>query len=180
MNIVSIALAAAIVAASQENAEPPFKNGETINIALRDFDGKVVSLDDERFNDKVVLVDIWATWCTPCWVALPFIVQMQDTYRDSGLEVVSIAFEEGDTPEARSVKVRQAIAKKGINYPVLDGGGNDIEDIFAVVPTIRKDFNTPTLILLGRDGKVVYSKSGFSPTEKEEIEAEINTAVKHD
>ncbi|MEK7793763.1 MAG: TlpA disulfide reductase family protein [Candidatus Hydrogenedentota bacterium] len=180
MQFVSIALFAALVAASEENAGPPFTIGKTISIELRDFDGNVLSLDDERFNDKVVLIDIWATWCTPCWVALPFIVQMQDKYRDAGLEVVSIAFEEGDTPEARSVKVRQAIAKKGINYPVLDGGGNDIENIFAVVPTIRKDFNTPALILLGRDEKVVYSKSGFSPTEKEDIEAEIKKAVKHD
>ena len=58
-----------------------------------DLDGNPVTSDDERFKGKVVLVDIWGTWCPPCRREAPSLAKLDERFRERGLEIVGIAFE---------------------------------------------------------------------------------------
>jgi len=61
-------------------------------ITLRDLDGKDLSL--AQYKGKVVLVNFWATWCEPCQVEIPWLIEMQQKYAAKGFTVLGIAMDE--------------------------------------------------------------------------------------
>jgi thiol-disulfide isomerase/thioredoxin len=126
-----------------------------------DVDGRRVTNDDPRFKGKVVLVDIFGTWCPTCHDATPEIVRLYRRYRDRGLEVVGLAYEvTGDTAvDAR--QVRRYREKFGITFPLLLAGVNDTEAAAATLPQLRGFTSFPTTLFLGRDGRIRRVHAGF-------------------
>ena len=59
---------------------------------FKDLDGKEVSLED--YKGKVVLVNFWATWCEPCRVEIPWLIEMQQKYGSKGFTVLGVAMDE--------------------------------------------------------------------------------------
>src|SRR5215510_13499817 len=66
------------------------------DFTLKDLDGKELSL--AQYRGKVVLVDFWATWCDPCRVEIPWLIEMQDKYGPKGFTVLGIAMDEDGKP----------------------------------------------------------------------------------
>lgn len=85
--------------------------GETAAPALsfHTLDGQTLNLADYR--GRWVLINFWASWCAPCVDEIPLLVKAQQTYADAGLALIGPALDEPD-------KVREAVARLGINYPV--------------------------------------------------------------
>src|SRR5262249_59973090 len=88
------------------------------NFELPDLDGKKVSLAD--YKGKVVIVDLWGTWCPPCREEIPHFVDLYRKYHASGLEIVGINYEMVAGDEARE-KVRKYVKENDIPYPCLIG-----------------------------------------------------------
>lgn len=109
-------------------------------------DGKPVGRDE--LKGKVVVLDIWATWCAPCLHEIPGYVRLQEKYRDQGLVIVGLSADGG--PEA----VNRFIAKQGVNYPVAMLG-SDVLEAFG-----EKDVVMPTTYLMDREGRVRHRKVG--------------------
>lgn len=126
-----------------------------------DVEGKRVRNDDPRFRGKVVLVDIFGTWCPTCHEATPELVKLYRRYRARGLEVVGLAYEvTGDTAiDAR--QVRRYRDKFGITFPLLIAGINDTEAAAGTLPQLRGFTSFPTTLFLGRDGRVRRVHAGF-------------------
>lgn len=82
---------------------------------LRDLAGHSVSLADYR--GKAVLINFWATWCTPCQVEMPWFIALQQKYASQGFIVLGI---DKDYPEDLP-KVPGFVKKMNLNYPVLYG-----------------------------------------------------------
>ncbi len=61
-------------------------------VTLKDLDGKDLSL--AQYKGKVVLVNFWATWCEPCQVEIPWLIEMQQKYAARGFTVLGIAMDE--------------------------------------------------------------------------------------
>ncbi len=109
-------------------------------------DGKPLSLD--QFKGKVVVIDIWGTWCEPCRKAIPGLVQLYRRHHRLGLEVVGLAFEpNAPSPDAATQLVKQFVQEMGIPYPcaVID------ESILKKIPNFHA---FPTTMVLDRSGKV--------------------------
>ncbi|MBD3299338.1 MAG: redoxin domain-containing protein [candidate division Zixibacteria bacterium] len=82
-----------------------------IPIEAVDIDDKPVSLD--QYEGKVLLVDFWATWCGPCRVELPHIIEAYETYNDDGFDILSISLDYGERTTTEQYK--EWIADKGMD-----------------------------------------------------------------
>jgi thiol-disulfide isomerase/thioredoxin len=129
--------------------------------AFPDLDGRMVTERAPRFRGKVVLVDIFGSWCPTCHDAAPELVRLYRKYHDRGLEIVGLAYEvTGDTAiDAR--QVRRYRRKFGISFPLLLAGINDTEAAAATLPQLRGFTSFPTTVFLGRDGRVRRVHAGF-------------------
>jgi thiol-disulfide isomerase/thioredoxin len=134
---------------------------EPFHFAFPDLDGRLVTEQDPRFKGKVVIVDVFGTWCPTCHDAAPELVEMYRKYRARGLEIVGLAYEvSGDTAVDRR-QVRRYRKKFGIRFPLLLAGVNDTEAAAATLPQLRGFTSFPTTIFLGRDGRVRRIHAGF-------------------
>lgn len=129
--------------------------------AFPDLDGKVVSSADERFTGKVVLVDIFGSWCPNCNDSAPILAAWARRYRDRGLEVVGLAFEITGDPERDARFVRRFAARHAVDYPLLLAGTSDKQEAGARLPDLEAVLSFPTKVFIDRRGKVRHIHSGF-------------------
>jgi thiol-disulfide isomerase/thioredoxin len=128
------------------------------DFTLETLDGKSVSLSSLR--GKAVVVNFWATWCGPCKIETPWLVELQNQYGAQGLQIVGVAMDDSGKDEiARFAK------DMGMNYPVLLGK-EAVGDAYGGVPALPESF------FIGRDGKIVDKIMGL------EGRSEIEDAVK--
>jgi len=140
---------------TQADTTQPFR------FSFPDLDGRVVTERDPRFKGKVVVVDVFGTWCPTCHDAAPELVRLHRKYHKQGLEIVGLAYEvSGDTAVDRR-QVRRYREKFGIPFTLLLAGINDTEAAAATLPQLQGFTSFPTTIFLGRDGRVRRIHAGF-------------------
>jgi thiol-disulfide isomerase/thioredoxin len=124
--------------------------------------GGTVSSSDPRFEGKVVLVNIFGSWCPNCNDEAPLLAKWHRRWSPDGLEIVGLAFEfSGDFDRDRRV-LRKFKERYGIEYPLLVAGISDKAEAARSVPDISAVLSYPTTIFIGRDGKIRWIHSGFS------------------
>jgi thiol-disulfide isomerase/thioredoxin len=127
-----------------------------------DLEGHPVALTDDRFRGKVVMVNIFGSWCPNCNDEAPLLAEWNRKYRGQGLEIVGLAYEfTGDAARDREM-VRRFAKRYGIDYTLLLAGVSDKPKASATLPDITKVIAYPTTVFIGRDGKVKKIYSGFS------------------
>jgi thiol-disulfide isomerase/thioredoxin len=141
-------------AASSVN--PPKAGSPAPEIRVKDLNDKEVTLADYR--GKVVLVNFWATWCDPCRVEIPWLIEMQDKYAAKGFTVLGIAMDEEGKPVVAPFVAKERYDVKGqklaMNYPIVVG--ND-----AVAEKFGGLLGYPTSVLISRDGKQIKRVTGL-------------------
>jgi thiol-disulfide isomerase/thioredoxin len=142
---------------------------------LPDLEGNVVSSSDERFENKVVLFDIWGTWCPPCREMTPVLNELHAKYASAGLEVVGAAFEllRDDVEDPKEL-VTKYVSENDIRYLMLYGGASEYASslIFQKLP-FREFDGFPTVVLVGRDGKAARVEEDFDEGTAERLEAAV-------
>ena len=126
-----------------------------------DINGRRVRSDDARFKDKVVLVDIFGSWCPTCHDAAPELLRLYRRYRPRGLEMVGLAYEVTGDSAIDGRQVRRYRDKFGITFPLMLAGVNDTEAAAATLPQLRGFTSFPTTLFLGRDGRIRRVHAGF-------------------
>jgi thiol-disulfide isomerase/thioredoxin len=125
-------------------------------VTLKDLDGKDLSL--AQYKGKVVLVNFWATWCEPCQVEIPWLIEMQQKYAAKGFTVLGIAMDEEGasvvTPWVQKERFDVNGTKSQMNYPIVIG--ND-----AAADKFGGLLGYPTSVLITRDGKIVKRITGL-------------------
>ncbi len=162
---IVLALAMACVAAGIPGCLRTTVQDDVLDFALTDLDGSRVSLSDERFEGKVVLVELWGTWCPPCLVQMPNLIRWQETYRDQGFEIVALEFAALMTSPKKEYEkgLKESLEETGVNYTVIQAG--ETTDVHDVLPMLRNFKGFPTSIFVGRDGLVKHVKFGFFESE---------------
>ena len=131
------------------------------DFSLPSLDGKTVRLSD--FRGKAVLLNFWATWCEPCKIEMPWIVDLQKKYASEGLQVVGVAMDDAGAEE-----ITKFTQQMGVNYPVVIGK-DEVGDAFGGLPFL------PTTFYIGRNGKIVDKVLGIRG--RGEIEDYIKKAL---
>jgi len=174
--IVRAAAAFAVVALGASwmiSGSPPRVEGDRMSFSGVDLEGRTVSLGERRFAGKVVLVDIWGTWCPPCLATIPMLVDFQKRYGPQGFEVIGVEFAEGfsGTREEYIEYLRGWVKERGINYTVVQGGV--IGEVQQFFPDLKSFQSYPTTIVIGRDGTVRSIQEGYGPN----VERELDTLI---
>ena len=133
-----------------------------LSFSFPDLDGNPVSLDDPRFDGKVVIVNIFGSWCPNCNDEAPLLADWHRRYRDRGLEVVGLAYEFTGDPERDRTVLRRYADRHGIDYPLLLAGTSDKQAAAATLPDLTRVVAYPTTIFIDRRGKVAEIHSGFA------------------
>jgi peroxiredoxin len=130
------------------------------DFSLPQLSGQQLHLSDYR--GKLVLLDFWATWCDACRDEIPHFVELQNKYRDQGLQIVGISMD--DSPEP----VRDFYPRFKMNYPVVMGNAATGQLYGGVL-------GLPIAFLMDRDGHI-YSKH-VGATDVSVFENEITTLL---
>lgn len=132
------------------------------DFTFRDIDGKPVSLSDERFRGKVVVVSLGGSWCPNCHDETAFLAPFYQRNRDRGFEVIALMFERhGDFAKAAAA-ARQFRDDLGVEYPVLIAGISDADEAGKALPTLTGIYGFPTTLFIDRQGKVRKIHTGFT------------------
>ncbi len=135
---------------------------ETFEFEFPDPDGVPVSLADEKYDGKVVLVTIAGTWCPNCNDEARMMVPLHRQYRDQGLEVVALMFEHFEEHAVAAEQVRRFREKFDIEYDTLIAGISDKTEASRVLPALSAVLAFPTTIFIDRGGRVRRIHTGFS------------------
>lgn len=142
---------------------------ERIDWTLSDLAGHLVSLSSSRFKGKVVLVNIFGSWCGGCRIEIPHLVRLQEKYGGQGLEVIGVAFEQ-EPVEAGKIEIRNLLQEAKVNYTILWGGPTGADNVISTVKGIDRFCGYPTTILIGCDGQVKHTEVGIKAETKERVD----------
>lgn len=128
--------------------------GDTMNFSFTDLSGNEVDLS--KMQDKVILVDFWATWCGPCVAEMPKVIEVYNSYHKKGFDVIGISLDEDKGA------LEEFIKSNKMPWPqYYDGKGwaNDLAKQYGIG-------SIPATFLIGKDGKVVASNLRGEALEK--------------
>lgn len=124
--------------------------------------GRFVSADHK---DKVVYLDFWATWCTPCRASFPWMNEMREKYESKGLQIIAVSI------DADKALARQFATELSAAFNVGYDPEGKVADLF--------DVNVmPTSVILGKEGRLIEVHKGFNEEKKSTYEKAIVSALK--
>jgi thiol-disulfide isomerase/thioredoxin len=135
---------------------PALRGKPVPDFDLPNLEGAKVHPSD--FKDKVLLVNFWATWCSPCIVEIPWFIEFQNKYGPKGFQVIGISLDETGAKD-----VVPFVKKHNMTYPVLLGD-DKTADLFGGI------LGLPTTYIVDRNGKFYSMHRGLVSREKVEVE----------
>jgi len=135
---------------------------ETVDFSLPDMNGNLVSLHDPRFENKVVIIQIFGTWCPNCMDETRFLADWYQKNKDKGVEIVAIAFERKDDINYARTRIEKLKKRFNVQYEFLFGGKSDKTYTARALPMLKGSISFPTLIVIDRSNKVRDIHTGFS------------------
>ena len=125
-------------------------------VALKDLNDKDVTL--AQFKGQVVLVNFWATWCAPCKVEIPWMIEFQKKYGPRGFTILGVSMDEDGKKAVQPFLDKQRFDVDGqqeaMNYPIVFGNDSISEKFGGIM-------GLPTSMLYSRDGKKVRTIVGL-------------------
>ncbi|MDX2151308.1 MAG: TlpA disulfide reductase family protein [Bryobacteraceae bacterium] len=149
---------------------------EPFRFSGTDLAGKPVNETDARFQGKVVLVNISGSWCPNCHDEAPFLASLYRKYRDRGLEIVTLSFEEAEQL-ANPTRLKAFIAQYGLEHTVLLGG--EQSQVLERLPQAVNLNTWPATFFLGRDGRVRSVHAGFAGKATGEAHTKLVAELTH-
>lgn len=135
---------------------------DQIEFTFPDLDGKNVSLSDEKYQDKVVILQIFGTWCPNCMDETRFFSEWYKKNADEGVEIIGLAYEvKPDFTYARD-RVVAMKDKLDVPYDFLIAGTSSTQSASESLPMLNRVMSFPTSIIIDRKGKVRRIHTGFS------------------
>ena len=141
------------------------------NFTLTNLKGDKVSL--ASYKGKAVQINFWATWCAPCKIETPWLVELEKQYKPQGFEILGVSFDDLDNDDPNllakeKIDIAKSVQQLGISYPVLLDGDS-----------IAKPYGDsdvyPTSFFVDRTGKIVAASFGL--TSKDDLEGNIRKAL---
>jgi thiol-disulfide isomerase/thioredoxin len=138
----------------QTNAKSDIKPAPAVT--FKNLDGADVTL--AQYKGTVVLVNFWATWCDPCYIEIPWLIEMQQKYAAKGFTILGVSMDEEGKSAVVPFLAKERFNVDGqklpMNYPIVIGN-DDVADKFGGL------LGYPTTFLISKDGKIVKKVQGL-------------------
>jgi len=135
---------------------------EKLEFSFPDVNGNKISNDDDRFKNKVVILQLFGTWCPNCMDETKFLTKWYEENKDRGIEILGLAYERKDDFEYASSRVKKMKEKLNVGYEFVIAGTYDKAQASETLPALNSVLAFPTTIFIGSDGKVKHIHTGFS------------------
>lgn len=134
-----------------------------LHFRFRDLNGKWVSINDSRFKNKVVVIQIMGSWCPNCMDETAFLSAYYRKNHARGIEIVGLAYEYSTDPERSRKSMQKFRNRFHVTYPLLNTGVtvSDTLRTEKTLPELTPIKAFPTTIFLDRDGNVAKIHPGF-------------------
>jgi thiol-disulfide isomerase/thioredoxin len=144
--------------------------GTEVELALPDLFGTEQKLS--AYRGRVVVLNFWATFCVPCRKEMPDLANVQNSYAALGVQVIGASADEATAKP----DVLKFIKETKLNFPVWLGASVSDMERFGLAPAL------PGTVIIGRDGKIVWHKSGAikEADVKKEIDKLLAQAAKEE
>ena len=145
------ALLAVALTVRTRTTTPPAVERIDLDVTLKDMDGADVRL--ASFAGRPIVINLWATWCGPCRLETPQLVDLYAKFKDRGLVVLGISID--DAPEA----IRAFAKEFSVPYPMLVG-----RDQPGLLAALGYTDPVPVTVFIKRDGTVSTRVTGIDST----------------
>jgi thiol-disulfide isomerase/thioredoxin len=150
---------------------------QPLRFSFPDVTGHIVSNTDDRFQGKVVLVNITGSWCPNCHDEAPFLEELYRKYHGLGLEIVALDFEPAEQLKSLS-RVSAFIRRYGLEYTYLIAGEPD--RLNEKIPQAENLNAWPTTFFVGRNGLVRAIHTGFTSQASGELDSRLKDSVRNE
>ena len=135
---------------------------DRFEFSFPDNNGIEVSLDDERFDGKVIVVTIAGTWCPNCHDEAVFLADYYKDNRERGVEVVGLMYEHYRDRQRAMLQIERFADQYRIEYPILLAGFSNKKEAGETLPMLNHVFAYPTNIFIDRRGTVRRIHTGIN------------------
>ncbi len=135
---------------------------KTFDFSLPDVDGKKVSLKDEKYKDKVVIVTITGTWCPNCIDEASFLAPWYKKNKQRGVEAVAVHYERKADPVYVKNAIENFKKRYNIEYDEVFGGLVDKKAVAESFPALNTFLSFPTILFIDKQGNVAKIYTGFT------------------
>ncbi len=135
---------------------------DKIEFTFPDANGNTISLTDEKFKNKVVILQLFGTWCSNCLDETRFLMAWYRENKTRGVEIIGLAYEQKNEFSYASGRIKKMQQKLGVPYSIVIAGTADKARASESLPMLNRVVAFPTTIFIGKDGKVKKIHTGFS------------------
>ncbi|QIL42241.1 TlpA family protein disulfide reductase [Pedobacter sp. HDW13] len=154
---------------------------KTLDFSFADVNGKKISLKDEKYKNKVVVLTITGSWCPNCVDEATFIAPWYKENKKRGVEVIALHYERSTEPEYAKKVMSRFRERFGIEYDQVIAGTADKQVVAESLPALDSFVSFPTTIIIDKQGNVAQIHTGFNgpATGKfyDEFKKEFNTEI---
>lgn len=134
-----------------------------LDFRFPDLDGQPIGIKDQRFNNKVVIIQIMGSWCPNCMDETAFLSKFYENNKIRGLEVVSLAYEYSNDLTRSRNSLRKFQQRFNVGYPMLITGVTSSDSLRTekTLPQLTPIKVFPSTVFVGKDGTIKKVHSGF-------------------
>jgi len=139
------------------------KQNSLPSVSVKDINGQPIIFSDYVTKGQITVVSFWATWCKPCLVELTNIDNVYEEWQEKyKVKLIAVSVDDSRT----SPKVKPYVTSKNWTYDILIDNNSDLRRALNVT-------NPPTTFLIDKEGKIVYTHTGYLEGDELELEKKI-------
>lgn len=143
----------------------------------KDLEGRPVTLADDRFKGKAVLITVMGSWCPNCHDEAPFLAELDKKYGPREFEVVALAFEYTGDPAVDVPQVQAFNRRHNVPYLTLLAGSTDDGQVQKALPQLVNFSAFPTSMIVDRAHRIVAIHAGFAGPATGNLHTELKTRI---
>lgn len=147
------------------------KTNHKVDFKFPNLDNKLISINDKKYKDKPLLIQIMGSWCPNCLDESKYLKTVYDKYNKDGLEIIALAFEKQKDTNRLKNNLKNYKNSIKINYDILIASNNSNKnEAKKILPFLDTIISYPTTIYLNRKHEIIKIHTGFNgPASKEKF-----------